>query len=150
MTYALRPPRLGLYFFNHVVRGPQRRSRTIERSIQLIVEITDIAEIISSNPRIRRRRDCSIALPMKRNGARSIILLDTIWNSAKLFWIIRRCHHQHQWPKNPVEANIAEPIPTTRIKWGRSMCTPEVACPSPRRRKERSLNERSAWLSASS
>jgi hypothetical protein len=45
-----------------------------------------------------------------------------IWKRAKLFWITRRCHHQqHQWPKNPIEANIAEPILTTRIRWGKSM-----------------------------
>jgi hypothetical protein len=52
-------------------RGPWRRSGTIRMSTQLIeeimeiteiVEITDITGIASSSPRIRRRRDRSIAL----------------------------------------------------------------------------------------
>jgi hypothetical protein len=114
-----------------VARGPQRKSRTIGRSTQPITETTGIAEITeiadiagiaSSNPRIRRRRDRSITLPMEKSGARSIVPQHTIWKSGKLFWIIRRCHHhQHRWPKNPVKASIAEPIPITRIKWGKSM-----------------------------
>jgi hypothetical protein len=48
-----------------VARDPQRRSRTIRRSTQLIGEITEIVEIVgiaNNNPHIRRRRDCSIAL----------------------------------------------------------------------------------------
>jgi hypothetical protein len=59
-----------------------------------IAEITDIVEIASNNLQIRRRWDHSIALPTQRSGARSIIPWDTIWKSAKLFWIVRRCHHQ--------------------------------------------------------
>jgi hypothetical protein len=49
-------------------KGPQRRSRTIGRSTQLITEIigiteiVDIAGITSSSPQIRRRRDHFIAL----------------------------------------------------------------------------------------
>jgi hypothetical protein len=112
--YASRPE---LSSLNHVARGPRRRSRTIRRSIQ---PIEDITKIMCSDPLIRWRRDCFIALPMQRSGARFIVPLNTIWKSVKLFWIARRCHHQHQWPKNPVEANIAELIPTTRIRWGRS------------------------------
>jgi hypothetical protein len=48
---------------NHVARGPQIRSRTIGTSTQPIREITGIVEITSNNHQIRRRRDCSVALP---------------------------------------------------------------------------------------
>jgi hypothetical protein len=111
-------------------KGPQKRSRMIRRSTQPIVEIVgiteimeiaDIAGITSINPQIRRRKDHSIILLMQRCGARSIIPLDTIWNGANIFWITRRCHHQHRWPKNPIESNIVKLIPTMRIRWGRSM-----------------------------
>jgi hypothetical protein len=118
--YALMFPRPELSSLNHVARGPQRKSRTIGRSTQPILEIAgiaDIVEIASSNLLIRRRRDRSITLLMQRSGARSIVLLNTIWKSAKLFWIVRRCHHQqHRWPKNLVEAIITEPIPTMSIR----------------------------------
>jgi hypothetical protein len=110
LKYALRPPRPELDSLNHVARGPQRRSRMIRRSIQSIMEIMDIVEIASNNPQIRSRRDCSITLPTQRSGVRSIILLDMIWKTVKLFWIVRRCHHQHRWPNNLVEVNIAELI----------------------------------------
>jgi hypothetical protein len=79
--------------------GPQRRSRMIRRSTQLIVEtvgiieIVDIIEIASSKLQIRRRRDRSFVLLMQRSGAKFIVLLDTIWKSAKLFRIAKRCHH---------------------------------------------------------
>jgi hypothetical protein len=36
-----------------------------------------------------------------RSGARSITPQDMIWKSAKLFWIVRRCHHQHRWHRVP-------------------------------------------------
>jgi hypothetical protein len=85
-----------------------------------IVGIAEIVGIVSSNPQTRRRRDHPMALLTQKTGARSIEPLDMIWMSAKLVWIIRRCHHQHQWRKNHVEANIVEPIPTMRIRWVRS------------------------------
>jgi hypothetical protein len=106
-----------------LARGPEMKSRAIGRSIQLIIgitEIVDITKIASSNPQIRRRRDCSITLLMQRSGARSIVPQDTIWKSEKLFWITRRCHHQHRWHKNHIEAKIVEPILITRIRWARS------------------------------
>jgi hypothetical protein len=68
-------------------KGPRRKSRMIGRSTQPIMEITGIARITeieditrntSSNPQIRRRRDCSITLLMQRSGRRSIILQDMI------------------------------------------------------------------------
>jgi hypothetical protein len=64
------------------------RSTQPIREIARIAEITetaDITGIASSNPQIRRRRDCSIALLMLRSGARFIVPQDTIWKNAKLF-----------------------------------------------------------------
>jgi hypothetical protein len=83
-AYALRLPRPGLDFLSPVARGPQRRSRTIEKSTQLAGEIAKIAKtadimgIGSSSPRIRKKRDISVALTMQRSGARSIVPLDMI------------------------------------------------------------------------
>jgi hypothetical protein len=111
-------PELGS--LNHMARGPRRKSRMIRRSTQLIVETAGITEITSSNLHIRWRRDCSIFLLMQGSGAKFIIPLDTIWKSAKLFLIVGRCHHQHRWPRNPVEVNITESIPTMRIRWRRT------------------------------
>jgi hypothetical protein len=59
---------------------PQRRSRTIGKSTQLIKEVAkivktvDIVGIASSSPWIRKKRGISITLMMQRSGARSIIL----------------------------------------------------------------------------
>jgi hypothetical protein len=87
LTYSLRPPRLGLGYLNHEARGCRRRSRTIGRLTQPIVDTTGIVEIVetvditgitSSNPQIRRRRDRSITLLTQRSGARSIVPQDTI------------------------------------------------------------------------
>jgi hypothetical protein len=64
-----------------MARGPQRRSMMIGRSTQPIVEavgIADIMDIASSNLQIKRRRECSTALPMQKSGVRSIIPSDTI------------------------------------------------------------------------
>jgi hypothetical protein len=62
----------------------------------------------------QKEKDCSITLLMQRSGVKFIISQDTIWKSAKLFWIARRCHHQHRWHKNHVKVNIDEPILTMR------------------------------------
>jgi hypothetical protein len=97
--YALRSPRPELDSLNHVARGPRRKSSTIGRSTQTIMEITgikeieDIVGIMSSNSQIRRRRDRSITLLTQRRGARSIIPQDMIWRSVKLYWTARRYHH---------------------------------------------------------
>jgi hypothetical protein len=99
----------------------------IGRSTQSIVEIVGIAgiaeitKIANCNPQLGRRRDCSIALPTQKSGVRFIVLQDMMWKSTKLFWITRRCRHQHRWHKNPVEVNIIESILITRIRWLRSM-----------------------------
>jgi hypothetical protein len=80
-------------------KGPTKKNQddrdvnTTNREIAKIVEIADIVGIASSSPRIRRKRGISIALMMQRSGVRSIVLQDTIWKSAKIFWITRRCHH---------------------------------------------------------
>jgi hypothetical protein len=80
-AYALRLPRPGLDFLSPVARGPQRRSRTIEKSTQLVGEIAKTADIMgisSSSPRITKKRDISVALTMQRSGVRSIVPLDMI------------------------------------------------------------------------
>jgi hypothetical protein len=122
----LRLPKLRLEFLSLVARGLRRKSRTTRKSTQLIGEITkitDITEIASSSPQIKKTRGLSIALMMQRSGARSIAPQDTIWKSVKIFWIARRCHHQqHWWPRSPVGANTARPILlTTMNNWERSM-----------------------------
>jgi hypothetical protein len=69
LTCASRPSRLEPGSLNYVARGP-RRSRTIRRSTQLttgiaeIMETANITGIASSNPQIRMRRDCYIAMLM--------------------------------------------------------------------------------------
>jgi hypothetical protein len=63
-------PRLD--FLSPMARGPQRRSRTIRKSTQLIEEIARITDIAASSPRIKKR-GLSGALTMQRSGARSII-----------------------------------------------------------------------------
>jgi hypothetical protein len=101
----------------------QRRSRTIGKSTQLTGEIAKITETASNSSRIRKRRGISIALMIQRSGVRSIVPQDVIWRSAKLFWIVRRCHHQqHRWPRNPVGVNTTGLIPPPPMnRWERSM-----------------------------
>jgi hypothetical protein len=41
--------------------------------------------IVKNNPQIRRKRDPSDALMTQKSGVRSIIPMDMIWKSAKLF-----------------------------------------------------------------
>jgi hypothetical protein len=77
LTYALRTLRPEHDSFNHVARGPRRRSKMIARSTQLIeeimriteiveiteiMEIVDIAGITSSSLWIIKRKECSITL----------------------------------------------------------------------------------------
>jgi hypothetical protein len=71
-----------------------RKSTQLTEDIARITETMNIAGIASNSPQIRKRRGLSIALTMKRSGARSIAPQGTIWKSAKLFWIARRCHHK--------------------------------------------------------
>jgi hypothetical protein len=76
----------GLLTITNVTRGRRgRRSRTIGKSIQQIMGITEIMGIVSNSLRIRRRKGHSDNLPMQKSGVRSIIPQNTIWRSARLF-----------------------------------------------------------------
>jgi hypothetical protein len=79
-----------------MARGHQERRR-ISRSTPLTEEIRRTTKVVGTtgnNPRIRRIRDPSDAPMMQRCGARSIIPMDMIWMSAKLFCIVKGCRHQ--------------------------------------------------------
>jgi hypothetical protein len=79
----------------------------IGQSILWIIGIMEIAETANSRPQSRRRRDSSITLMMQRSGVRYIAPQDTIWRSARLFWIVRRCQHL-KWRRSHVKENIVE------------------------------------------
>jgi hypothetical protein len=67
------------------------------RSTQLIEAFTrteETTDIMPSSPRRKRRRLFGV-LMTQRSGARFTAPWDTIWKSARFFWIERRCHH-HQ------------------------------------------------------
>jgi hypothetical protein len=70
----------------------------------------------------RRRRCLFVTLMTQRSGARSITSQDTIWKSAKLFWIVRRYHCQQcRLPRSPDGVNIVGPIPPMMMnRWERS------------------------------
>jgi hypothetical protein len=62
---------------------------------------------MKNNTPIRRKGDPSDAPTTQRSGARSIAPMDMIWKSAKLFWIVKRCHLQQcRHPKIPVRESI--------------------------------------------
>jgi hypothetical protein len=78
---ASRHPRPRLDSLSPVERGPQRRSRTIGRSTQLIgetIRTTEVTGFMVSSPLIRKRRGLSITLTTQRSGARFIVPQDTI------------------------------------------------------------------------
>jgi hypothetical protein len=51
---------------------------------------------------------------MQRSGVISIVPIDMICKSAKLFWIVKGCHHQQcQHLKIPIGESITERFPTT-------------------------------------
>jgi ATP-dependent exoDNAse (exonuclease V) alpha subunit len=50
-----------------------------------IKRTTKDTDTVENNSQIRRKRDPSDALVMQKSGTRSIISMDMIWNSAKLF-----------------------------------------------------------------
>jgi hypothetical protein len=64
----------------------------------------------------------TLPIPMaQKSGARSIVPMDMIWKSAKLFWItIECCHHQHRHLKIHVGESIAEISPMEVSIWWRS------------------------------
>jgi hypothetical protein len=94
------------------------RSTLQNEEIRRIAEDTSIA---GNNTLIRRKGDPSDAPTTQRSGVRSIALMDMIWKSAKLFWIIKRCHpQQRRHPKIPAVENIAERCSTEMSIWQKS------------------------------
>jgi hypothetical protein len=58
---------------------------------------------------------------MQRSGVRSIVPMDMIWKSEKLFWIAKGCRHQQRWHlKIPVGESIVERFLTATSIWWRS------------------------------
>jgi hypothetical protein len=123
----------------------------IARSTQLtgvIVGTEETVDFAVSNPRSRKRRGLFDVLMMRRSGVRFTALRGTIWRSAKLSWIGRRCHlQQRQCRRNPDEVIIIRKILTKMSRCGRLMLSSEATCPSPLRRRGRSSTVRSAWPS---
>jgi hypothetical protein len=131
-------------------RGPHER-RMIARSTQLtgvIVGTEETTYSVVSNPQSRKRRCLFDVLMTRRSGVRFSAPWGTIWRSAKLSWIRRRCHpHQRQCRRNPNEVIIVGKILMEMTRWGRLMLSSGAACPSPPRRSGRSSSVRSAWPS---
>jgi ATP-dependent exoDNAse (exonuclease V) alpha subunit len=102
----------------HQEKGMIGRSTSRNEEIRRTAEDTGTAE---NNSQIRRKRDPSDAPMTQKSGARSIIPMDMICKSAKLFWITKECHHQQRRHlKIPVEESIAERSPTEMSIWRRS------------------------------
>jgi hypothetical protein len=93
-------------------------------STSLNEEIRKTAEVtgtVGNNSQIRRRRDPSDAPMVQKRDARSVVLMDMIWKSAKLFWNTKGCHHQrHRHLKIPVRESIVERSPTVMSIWRKS------------------------------
>jgi hypothetical protein len=89
----------------------------------MIVRSTQMTgETVVSNPRRRKRRGLFDIQMMRRSGVRFTAPRGTIWRSAKLSWIGRRCHpQQRQCCRNPGEVIIIEKILTELNRWGRLM-----------------------------
>jgi hypothetical protein len=95
---------------SHQEKGMTKRSTPQNEEIRRTAEDTGTAE---NNPQIRRKGDPFDAPMAQKNGARSIVLMDMIWKSAKLFWITKECRHlQRRYPKIPVGESITERPPT--------------------------------------
>jgi hypothetical protein len=96
----------------------------IGRSTPWNEEIRRTAEdtaIVGNNNPIRRKGDLSDTPTTQRSGVRSIAPMDMIWKSAKLFWIVKRCHsQQRRHPKIPAGENIVERSPTETSIWQKS------------------------------
>jgi hypothetical protein len=119
------------------------RSTPRNEEIRRTVEDTGTVE---NNPQIRRKRDPSDAPMAQKSGARSIVPIDMIWKSVKLFCIAKECHHQQcRHPKIPIGESITERSLTEMRIWHKSMRSLEVACQSPPRHKGRSFSAISAW-----
>jgi hypothetical protein len=95
------------------------RSTPLNEEIRRTAEDTGTME---NNSQIRRKRDPSNAPMAQKSGARSIIPMDMIWKSAKLFWIVKECHHQQRRHLNiPIRESITERSPTEMSTWKRLM-----------------------------
>jgi hypothetical protein len=94
------------------------RSTPRNEEIRRTVENTGTVE---NNSQIRSKRDPSDALMAQKSGARSIVPMNMICKSIKLFWIIKECRHQYcRHLKIPVGESIAERSPTEMSIWRRS------------------------------
>jgi hypothetical protein len=94
------------------------RSTPQNEEIRRTVEDTATME---NNTQIRRKGDPSDAPTMQRSGVKSITPMDMIWKSAKLFWIIKRCHlQQHRHPKIPTGESITGRSPMEMSIWQKS------------------------------
>jgi hypothetical protein len=106
-----------------VAKG-QQEGRTIGRLILLngeIGKITGIKDSVENSPRVRKREDLSDDQMMQKSGVKFTVQQDMIWKSVKLFWITKRCHHQHHWRhKSPSEAIITGKIPMMMSIWLKS------------------------------
>jgi hypothetical protein len=115
-------------------RGPHE-IMMIVRSTQLtgaIAGTEETTDSMLSNPRSRKRRGLFGISMTRRSGVRFTASWGTIWRSAKLSWIEKRCHPQQpQCPRNPGDMIIVEKILTEMSRWGRLMLSSGAACPSP-------------------
>jgi hypothetical protein len=62
----------------------------------LITRTEETTDTAASNPRSRKRRDLFDVSMTRKSGVRFTTPHGTIWKSAKLSWIGRRCHHHQQ------------------------------------------------------
>jgi hypothetical protein len=94
------------------------RSTPLNEEIRRTPEVTGT---VGNNSQIRKRRDPSDAPLMHKSGVRSIIPMDMIWKSVKLFWIIKGCRHQQsRHLRIPVGESIVERSPTVTSIWQKS------------------------------
>jgi hypothetical protein len=106
-----------------MARG-QQEGRMIGRLILLNGEIgktTGIKDSVENSPRGKKRGDLSDDQMMSKSGVKFTAQLDMIWKSVKLFWIAKRCHHQHHWRrKSPSKAIITGKILMMTSIWLKS------------------------------
>jgi hypothetical protein len=86
-----------------------------------IGKTTGIKDSVESSPRVRKREDLSDDRIMQKSGVKFTTQQDMIRKSVKLFWVVKRCHHQHHWRhKSPGEAIIAGKVPMMTSIWSKS------------------------------
>jgi hypothetical protein len=66
----------------HQEKGMTRRSTPLNEEIRRTAEVTGT---VGNDPQIRRRRDPFDTPIMQKSGVRSIVSMDMIWKSVKLF-----------------------------------------------------------------